>query len=192
MEGKYFVVLICVLFIVVYLTIASYSQELSSEEKQHFEREADKQNGMNSDGEEDVLMPEEEKRGDEDYSPGPPVMPIDPNLHRQMMPPHAPVVHQPPHHIPYPPPYLPYPPPPPGYYDYPHPPPHHYPPPPPQGPLPGDDPEDHSSIQSSQHPSHPSQHPPHPGQQSHYHGPPPPHLHHYHPPPHYAAHMEER
>jgi len=103
-------------------------KELSADDKQYYEREADKQNGMNS-GDEDEHVKEEDKRRPE-YASGPPMVGIDPNIHRPMAPQmsHAHVVHQPTHHDPrvhYPPPgppghYQAYP----GYYDY------HQPPPP--------------------------------------------------------------
>lgn len=165
-------------------------KELSSEEKLHFEREADKQNGMNSDGEEGTMIQDEVKRGSVKYNPNPPVMAMDPNAHRQMMPPqmgHGPLVHQPPHHdprLPYPPPhgphgpYQPYPPPPPGYYEYPPPPYGHAPHPPQQGTGQRGDSQDRPGQHQAQSP-----HPGYPG---------PPHHHPYHPPPHYPPHMEQR
>jgi len=109
-------------------------KELTPEDKQYYEREADKQNGMNSGDEEERIAKEEENRGPE-YPPPPSMGGMDPNMHRQGMQQqmgHAPVVHQPSHHDPrvhYPPPgppghYQAYP----GYYDY-----HQPPPPPPPG-----------------------------------------------------------
>jgi len=100
-------------------------KELSAEDKQYYEREADKMNGMASGDEEEDTKDDDKRRSD--YQQGPlPVVGMD--MHRPGMPPqmgHAPVVHQPSHHDPrvhYPPPghYGPYP----GYYDY------HQPPPP--------------------------------------------------------------
>mmetsp|Transcript_14909 Transcript_14909/g.18178 ORF Transcript_14909/g.18178 Transcript_14909/m.18178 type:complete len:487 (-) Transcript_14909:3713-5173(-) len=157
-------------------------KELSNDQKQYFEREADKQNGM-GDEDEDPAMQDEEKRRQMEYSHGPPVMTMDPNVHRHMMPPqmgHAPVVHQPSHHdprIPYPPPpphghYHPYPPP---YYDYP---PYPHAPPPPHQPGTGERGEGRGHQHNAQGPP-PQQYP----------GPPPPH---YHPPPHYLPHPEQR
>jgi len=108
-------------------------KELTAEDKQYYEREADKQNGMNSADEEEDHLKEEDKRRSE-YPTGPPLVGMDPNIHRPMPPQmgHAPVVHQPSHHDPrvhYPPTgppghYQAYP----GYYDY-----HQPPPPPPAG-----------------------------------------------------------
>lgn len=108
-------------------------KELSPEDKQFYEREADKQNGMASDDELDEK--DEDKRRTE-YPPGPPGMVGMEGGHRPGMPPpmgHGPpVVHQPPHHDPrmhqYPPPgphgpHYQYP----AYYEY------HQPPPPGQG-----------------------------------------------------------
>lgn len=125
-------------------------KELSPEDKQYYEREADKQNGMASDEEGDEK--EDEKRRS-DYPPGPGMVGMDPG-HRPGMPPpmgHGPpVVHQPPHHDPrlhqYPPPG-----PPASHYQYP--PYYEYHQPPPQG-------QNQSRSQSSRghngyyHPSH--------------------------------------
>jgi len=99
-------------------------KELTAEDKQYYEREADKMNGMASGDEEEDDKDDDKRRAE--YQQGPlPVVGVD--MHRPGMPPqmgHAPVVHQPSHdpRVHYPPPghYTPYP----GYYDY------HQPPPP--------------------------------------------------------------
>lgn len=134
-------------------------KELTPEDKQYYEREADKQNGMNSGDEEERIAKDEERRPE--YPPVPTMGAMDPNMHRQSMPQqmgHAPVVHQQSHHDPrvhYPPPgppghYQAYP----GYYDY------HQPPPPPQQGGQGQ----RGNQQRSHHPGgyqyHPSHYPP--------------------------------
>jgi len=112
-------------------------KELTPEDKQYYEREADKQNGMVS-GDEDERIKEADDGRRSEYAQIPQMGAIDPNMHRQAMPAqmgHTPVAHQQSHHDPrvhYPPPgpaghYQPYP----SYYDYHQP--HHPPPPPNQG-----------------------------------------------------------
>ena len=176
---------------------------------------ADRQNTVNSDGDDDNHTFNGEKRRPIEYGHGPPIVAIDPNAHRQAMPPqmgHVPVIHQPAHHDPrmYPPPpgphgpYQPYPPPPPGYYDYPPPPyPQHAPPQHAPPPLPE---HQHGVGQRNDNQERSGQHqlpsPSHPGHSTHLTHPPhaypaPPHHHHFHPhpppPPHYNPHhMEQR
>jgi len=110
-------------------------KDLSAEDKRYYEREADKQNGMNSGDEDEDHIKKEEDRARTEYPQGAPMH--DHHVHR---PPtgihpqvgHTPVVHQPhhdprshypPHHHVPPPHYSAYP----GYYDY------HQPPPLPPG-----------------------------------------------------------
>eukprot|EP00559_Dactyliosolen_fragilissimus_P002758 CAMPEP_0184856514 /NCGR_PEP_ID=MMETSP0580-20130426/1704_1 /TAXON_ID=1118495 /ORGANISM="Dactyliosolen fragilissimus" /LENGTH=407 /DNA_ID=CAMNT_0027351593 /DNA_START=382 /DNA_END=1605 /DNA_ORIENTATION=+ len=140
-------------------------KELSSEERQYYEREADKQNAMHpaGDDEDDVVKKEDESGGRSDYSQTTPIHDSGMNRHPGSMHPglgHVPVVHQPSHHGHYPPPHHA---PPPHYHGYPPYDYYHQPPPPHHAPPSG-------SRGRGQH---------HSGY--HYPPPPPPHYHHHYP-----------